>query len=303
MRSLLRSFPARSLRVFLLRIYAFFYLPTLSVFLLRSATTFFYRLLFNAFFYRVFFFLFPSPHIGHRHIAPRHENRDIFRRIWVRHNTRWHVTIRVAWLASSVGGYAFSAHSYCSIPSHPCRAWVVGLKSRAKSIQRARAEGRKATSTPSIQSPPENKRNRGKRMSVAQKRAGPVKNFSLKCPGFPQAKWNFCLIWQNFRFTWRNFHLAWRNFYLAWRNSYLLWLNFRPVWWAFRLVRWAFRLVWWAFRLVWWAFRLVWWFGCLIWCKFCAWFGERPRDTRFHGPQAGMFVFLFPNQTSPFVIQ
>ena len=44
---------------------------------------------------------------GDRGLKPRHENRDIFRRIWVRHNTRRHVTTRVAWLAS-VGGCAFS---------------------------------------------------------------------------------------------------------------------------------------------------------------------------------------------------
>ena len=56
-----------------------------------------------------------------------------------------------------------------------------------------------------------------KQTPAAQKHAGLVKKISLECPGFPQARWNFHLIWRNFHLAWRKFHLAWRNFHLAWR--------------------------------------------------------------------------------------
>ena len=65
----------------------------------------------------------------HQHpTEPRHEIRDIFRWIRVRHNTGWHVTIRVAWLAS-VGDRAICPRPLLRaiIPS-VSRAWVVGLK-------------------------------------------------------------------------------------------------------------------------------------------------------------------------------
>ena len=68
------------------------------------------------------------------------------------------------------------------------------------------------------------------RTYAAKKYAGPVKKFSLLCPGFPQARWNFHLIWRNFHLVWRNFHLAWRNFYLSWRKFFLVWRNFCLTW-------------------------------------------------------------------------
>ena len=57
----------------------------------------------------------------------RHEIRDIFRWIRVRHNTGWHVTIRVAWLAS-VGDRAICPRPLLRAIPSVSRAWVVGLK-------------------------------------------------------------------------------------------------------------------------------------------------------------------------------
>ena len=57
----------------------------------------------------------------------RHEIRDIFRRMRVRHNTGWHVTIRVAWLAS-VGDRAICPRPLLRAIPSVSRAWVVGLK-------------------------------------------------------------------------------------------------------------------------------------------------------------------------------
>ena len=55
-----------------------------------------------------------------------------FRWIWVRHNTRWHVTIRVAWLAS-VGGCAFSPQLLLHTIPSVSRAWLGSwLKARAE---------------------------------------------------------------------------------------------------------------------------------------------------------------------------
>ena len=78
-----------------------------------------------------FFFGRPTgqPHIenGWPKIATRHDARGIFRRIWVRHNKGWQVTIRVVWLAS-VGGFAFSPQQLRHTIPFVSRAWVVGLK-------------------------------------------------------------------------------------------------------------------------------------------------------------------------------
>ena len=58
---------------------------------------------------------------------PRPGGCDIFRRIWVRHNTGWYVTTRVAWLAS-VGDRAICPRPLLrAIPSVP-RACIVDLK-------------------------------------------------------------------------------------------------------------------------------------------------------------------------------
>ena len=62
-----------------------------------------------------------------RFLKTRHDNPDIFRWIWARHNTGWHVTIRVAWLAS-VGGRAICPRPLLrAIPPVP-RACIVDLK-------------------------------------------------------------------------------------------------------------------------------------------------------------------------------
>ena len=56
-------------------------------------------------------------------VTARHANFNIFRWMWVRHNTGWHVTISVALLASA-GGCAFSPQPLLHIiPSVP-RAWA-----------------------------------------------------------------------------------------------------------------------------------------------------------------------------------
>ena len=60
-------------------------------------------------------------------VLARHDILDIFRWIWVRHNTGWHVTIRVAWLAS-VGGCVFNPQPLLHTIPSVSRAWVVGLK-------------------------------------------------------------------------------------------------------------------------------------------------------------------------------
>ena len=51
----------------------------------------------------------------------------VIRRIWVRHNTGWHVTTNVVWLAS-IGGCAFSQQPLLHTIPSVSRAWVVGLK-------------------------------------------------------------------------------------------------------------------------------------------------------------------------------
>ena len=57
----------------------------------------------------------------------RHEIRDIVRWIRVRHNTGWHVTIRVAWLAS-VGDRAICPRPLLSATQSVPRACIVDLK-------------------------------------------------------------------------------------------------------------------------------------------------------------------------------
>ena len=62
-----------------------------------------------------------------RRSEARHEIRGIFRRIWVRHNRGWHVTIGVAWLAS-VGDRAICPRPLLRAIPSVSRAWVVGIK-------------------------------------------------------------------------------------------------------------------------------------------------------------------------------
>ena len=66
-----------------------------------------------------------------------HDIRDIFRWIRIRHNTGWHVTIRVAWLAS-VGDRAICPQPLLRAIPSVSRAWVVGLKLKARAKSSAR---------------------------------------------------------------------------------------------------------------------------------------------------------------------